>query len=118
MWQPEQPSSQTVARMAWSLLPQILAEPLEERKEGSPFLGALGDRTAVLEQRARGADLDALAAARAGRRVAPAVPIRSRHAPRCREPMTPQVWAPSISSHTRTQRTHTMQRLWSMHEER
>ena len=28
--------------------------------------------------------------------------------------MTPQVWAPSISSQTRTQRMHMMQRLWSI----
>ena len=28
-------------------------------------------------------------------------------------PMTSQVWAPSISSQTRTQRVHRMQRLWS-----
>jgi hypothetical protein len=28
-------------------------------------------------------------------------------------PITSQVWAPSISSHTRTQRVHMTQRLWS-----
>ena len=49
-----------------------MAEPLEVRKEGPPFLAALGDRPAVLEQRARGADLNALATARARRRVTPA----------------------------------------------
>ena len=30
------------------------------------------------------------------------------------EPMTSHVWAPSISAQTRTQRTHMMQRLWSI----
>jgi hypothetical protein len=30
------------------------------------------------------------------------------------EPITPQVKAPSTSAQTRTQRTHMMQRLWSM----
>ena len=34
------------------------------------------------------------------------------------EPMTPHVWAPSISPQTRTQRTHMMQRLWSIAKQR
>ena len=49
----------------------VLAEHAEVRQERTSLLAALGDRSALLEQRARGAHLDALAAARARRRLAP-----------------------------------------------
>ena len=72
MWQPEQPSSQTVAsRGLRHRRLRLPAVHLEVRQERPALLAPLGDRAALLEQRAGRTDLDALAAARAGRRLAP-----------------------------------------------
>ena len=70
MWQPEQPSSQIVARVGLRHR-RLLVDQLEVGQERPTLLAPLGDRAALLEQRAGRADLDALAAARAGRRLAP-----------------------------------------------
>ena len=78
MWQPEQPSSQTVAsaglrhRVCSSVLTRRSSQVRQERPVAS--LLPLGDRSALLEERAGRADLDALAAAGAGRRLAPRRP--------------------------------------------
>ena len=71
MWQPEQPSSQTVASRGLAHDSRASPAPLEVREEGPAGLGALGDRAALLEQRPGRADLDALAAAGAGGRLPP-----------------------------------------------
>ena len=62
MWQPEQPSSHTVAN--FSLLIALPSYVQVGQKIG--VLGVVGADLALVEQRAGRADLDAFAAARAG----------------------------------------------------
>src|SRR6266496_2189977 len=69
MWQPEQPSSQTVAMRGLAVTAGLSsrrpARDIDHAKvwqERTAALAALGDRAALLEQGAGRADLDALAA--------------------------------------------------------
>ena len=115
MWQPEQPSSQTVARVGLvmaaphprrtscrygrngrrSLLPSAMERPFSNS-------APVGQTWTHLPQLVQVVD--------SPHGVPMSVTTRTSMPDR----ITPQVWAPSISPQTRTQRTHMMQRLWSM----
>ena len=100
-------------RRTWLRSSSALPHQREIGQELAPF-GHLGHRFSLLRKRAGGADLHALAAAGAAFDSCPRAAFRSvitrQSMPRA---MTSQVCAPSISSQTRTQRVHRMQRLWS-----
>ena len=113
MWQPEQPSSQTVARRGLVMAGRRLVEESLEGQERPLRLG-FGDRPALLEQRPGRAHLDALAAVVHVVDSPHGVPRSVTTRASTPRPITSQVWAPSISAHTRTQRVHRMQRLWSI----
>ena len=115
MWQPEQPSSQTVASvglvMSWlgsspsaarygrngrrSLLPSAIERPFSNS-------APVGQTWTHLPQLVQVVDSPH------------GVPMSVTTRASMPEPITSQVWAPSISSQTRTQRMHMMQRLWSI----
>ncbi len=115
MWQPEQPSSQTVARVGLRHVARLLSEPssgtagraavrLLPSAMARPFSNSapVGQTWTHLPQLVHVVDSPH------------GVPMSVTTRASMPDPMTSQVCAPSISSHTRTQRTHMMHRLWSM----
>ena len=112
MWQPEQPSSQTVAIFALLLI-RVSSRIMVRYGRNWRCLTISATDRALLEQRAGRADVHALAAAGAALAGAPGLVQVGDHAASMPRPMTSQVCAPSISSQTRTQRVQRMQRLWS-----
>jgi len=114
MWHPEQPPSTHPSRAAvFGLSDPLFFLPRgDDVLEEAAILAHFSHRPPLVEQRSGGAYLHALAATGAGVRTCP----RARQdsvmtcdpAPR---PETSQVWAPSTSSQTRTQRVHRMQRF-------
>ena len=115
MWQPEQPSSQTVATRGRLTAHAPLATTRSHGRNGPAGLAAarrparpfsnsapVGQTWTHLPQLVQVGDSPHGMPMSVWTRV-------SR--PRC---MTSHVWAPSISSQTRTQRRHRMHRLWSI----